>query len=87
MPNLHVDWTINITTLLLVGTALAAFFKGFLSVRDSLRDLIAAVGVKEPQPTGIMGELHHIKIEQQHHRDWLIAAGMDRRVSTDRRDH
>lgn len=82
----HFDWTLNITTLLIVAGALVTFFKGFISVRDALRDLTKVVGQETPQPTGLLGDIFHMKIEQQQHRDWLIGAGLDRRNHQDRRE-
>lgn len=72
------DWTVHVSDLLVFGGGLWAFFKVFLTVRDALKELTAAVGQKMP-PTGLVGEVEHIKLEQQDHRDWLIAAGLDRR--------
>lgn len=79
------DFTVHVSDMLVFGGGLWAFFKIFLTVRDALKELTAAVGQKLP-PSGLMGEVEHIKLEQSDHRDWLIAAGLDRRRSQDRRD-
>lgn len=75
----HWDWTINVTNILICGGTLVAFFRGFLAVRDAIRDLTKTVGEVGPPPTGMIREIEHIRVEQADHRDWLIAAGLDRR--------
>jgi hypothetical protein len=68
------DWTISFSDILIFGGGLIAFLKTFVTVRDSLRDLLFAVG-KEHPPSGILGDLHHVKRELRRHRDWLVANG------------
>ena len=79
---LSLDWTFNVGDLLTTGImflgGIYAFIKTFVQMRDVLRDLLRTVGTEEP-PTGLVGDVHEIKLEQRLHRDWLVAAGIDRR--------
>lgn len=76
----HIDWTVNITTLFLIVGALFSFFKVFLWFRDIINELARVVGKVGPPPTGMQGDIHHIKIEQRAHRDWLVRAGYNGRL-------
>lgn len=74
---MQLDWTIHLSDLLVLGAGVLAFFKVFVTIRDSLRDLTSAVGKTDP-PSGLLGDVHHIEREQQQHREWLIRAGLDK---------
>ena len=71
------DWTINLGEVLLVGGGIVAFLKVFLSMRDSHVEVVRVLGKEEP-PSGVVGDVKHIRIEQQEHREWLIRAGLDK---------
>ena len=78
------DWSISISDLFLIGGGILAFLKIFLSVRDTLtshdeglRTLKQEVGTVDP-PSGLKGDVKHVKREQQEHREWLIRAGLDK---------
>ena len=71
------DWTINLSDVFLVGGGILAFLKVFLSMRDAHVELTRVVGREDP-PTGLVGDVKHIRIEQQEHREWLIRAGLDK---------
>lgn len=77
-------------TLQLAGLAsfLGVAFKGLqvaLSTRDSIRDTSAAVKQiaealgKEDPPSGALGKIRELRLEQAQHREWLVRAGFDRR--------
>ena len=74
-----IDWTINISDVAILGAGIIAFVKVSMSLRDTLRDVVRRIGTEEP-PSGLLGDVHHIKKEQQQHREWLIRGGMDRHV-------
>lgn len=74
---MNFDWTIHASDLIVFSGGIIAFVTTFLRVRDALRDLTKAVGTPGPPPTGLMGDVHHIKSEQREHRDWLVRAGLD----------
>jgi hypothetical protein len=73
------DPTINISDLILFAGGILAFVRVWLTVRDGMRALTEAVGEKGPPPTGLMGDVHHLRRETRTHRDWLIRAGLDGR--------
>ena len=70
------DWTVSISDVAIFGGGACAFVRVWLTVRDALRDLAHAVGSADP-PTGLIGDVTQMKIEQQAHREWLIRAGLD----------
>lgn len=76
---MHFNPTISLDTILLVGGGIIAFAKIFLSIRDLLRDHSADIKMMK-------GDIFHLKQESGSHRDWLIAAGLDRRSPGDRRN-
>jgi hypothetical protein len=71
------DWTVSISDVVLFGGGIIAFLKIGLAVRDTMRDVVRAVGSEDP-PSGLLGDVYHIKTEQQQHREWLIRGGFDR---------
>jgi hypothetical protein len=78
------DWTVHVSDVMLFGAGIWAFITMFVSLRDAIRDLSVNVGKKHPRE-GLLGDVEHMKEEIQEHRDWLIAAGLDRRVQSERR--
>lgn len=80
---MEVDATIHLSDLIMFGGGIIAFISTFMRVRDALRDLTKAVGTPGPPPTGLMGDVHHIKREQRQHRDWLVRAGLDQPERSD----
>ena len=78
------DWTISLSDVFLLGGGILAFGKIFLAVRDTLtshdeglRALKQDVGASDP-PSGLKGDVKHIRREQQEHREWLIRGGLDK---------
>jgi hypothetical protein len=74
---MQIDWTVNVSDVVIVGGGLFAFIKVFLALRDSMRDVANAVGKKDP-PSGLLGDVYHLSEEQRQHREWLIRAGLDK---------
>ena len=79
------DATIHLSDLIAYGGLLALVWKIFLSFRDDLRDLKRDLGGDGPPPTGLIGDVRILEKRGQEHREWLIAAGLDRRQGQDRR--
>ena len=73
----EIDSTIHLSDLVVFGGGLIAFVSIFIRMRDAMRDLTRAVGSPGPPPTGLIGDLHHVKREQRTHRDWLVRGGLD----------
>lgn len=79
------DGTIHIAELLVLFAAAWGFFKGGLGMRDAVRDMTQMMGRKNP-PEGLIGDVEMLKVTASEHREWLIAAGLDRRTGEERRD-
>lgn len=79
------DGTVHVAELLVLAAAAWGIFKGGIGMRDAVRDLTALVGKKNP-PEGLMGDVEVLKMTAAEHRDWLVAAGLDRRSGGERRD-
>ena len=71
---MNFDWTISFSDVVLVGGGIVAFLKVMLWQRDQTRDIVRVLGAEHP-PTGIMGDVFHLKRETRRHRDWLVANG------------
>lgn len=85
MPS--VDWSLNLTNLLLAVLTVMVVPVGRMIVKGAwsliatirelegtLRSLQQVVGTVEP-PSGMLGDISGLKRETRRHRDWLIASG------------
>lgn len=79
------DGTVHIAELFVLAAAAWAIFRGGVGMRDGMRDLRSAIGTKNP-PDGLLGDVEILKMTASQHRDWLVAAGLDRRNGEERRD-
>lgn len=78
------DWTINVGSMVMTGGAIVTGVRVLLSMRDTIRDLTRVVGQAYP-PTGLIGEVHEMKMRVETHHEWLVRSGLDRPTSDDRR--
>lgn len=81
---MNIDWTIHVSDVALFLGMLLAFLKMFVSTRDTMRDLVKAVGQAEP-PSGLVGDVREVTKQVNDHHEWLIRYGLDRRTVADRR--
>lgn len=70
------DYTIHVSDVVVFVVGLIAFFKVFLTVRDSLRDMTRQIGSKDP-PDGLLGDVMGLKHEARKTRDRLIEIGAE----------
>lgn len=83
--HMRFDWTIQMGDLIMfTGSVITIFLVG-LKVRDQIRDLVHAVGAEEP-PSGLIGKVAKIEMQQDKHHMWLVRNGLDRRQGGDRRN-
>jgi len=73
-----IDYQIRISDLIVGIGGIIAFVKMFVGTRDVQRDLTALV--KE-----LCLRVERIDSRQHEHHDWLVGAGLNRRIHPDRR--
>ena len=79
-----IDTTIRLDMLTVFGGGVVAFFKMFLMFRDHMRETSATLGKLDP-PSGVLGDVAHLKITMLEHREWMVRAGLDPASLGDRR--
>lgn len=75
-----VNWTIDISDLLVLGAALFAVLRVTISQRDIVRDVASAAKALREDVDRIDGRVNT-------HHEWLIGAGLDQRSGRERRQH
>jgi hypothetical protein len=78
------DYTIHLGDLVAWVVLAIGLVKVFLAQRDTVRDVVHMMGTKNPRE-GLAGDVEHLKEAAAEHRDWLVAAGLDRRHGIERR--
>lgn len=81
-----IDYTIHVGEICMFVGGVWAFLWMFIAFRDTLRDLVKAVGRADP-PSGLIGDVKKLSEQAQEHRDALADAGwLNRRIGqADRR--
>lgn len=76
-----IDYTLRLSDFLMIfltlflAPSLWRGGKALFAMRDSIKDLTRAMGTNDP-PSGVLGDVAHLKREARRHRDWLIEAGI-----------
>lgn len=74
-PTLRVGDVLMVILTLIILPAVKTFGKAIFTMRDELLTMKRDLGETMP-PSGVLGDIGHIKQELRRHRDWLIDQGI-----------